>query len=113
MTELNQTITQLSALAQETRLRVFRHLMCAGEDGIAAGKIAEAMDLAPNKLSGHLNILNNAGLISVRRDGRWMIYRANIDAISDLVRSLIETCCNNNPQVCAALNDLSKTKETC
>lgn len=113
MNELDQTITQLSALAQDTRLRVFRYLMSAGEDGVPAGRIAEAMALAPNKLSGHLNILTQAGLLSVRRDGRWMIYSANVDAVSGLVRSLVETCCNNNPQVCAALADFNNEACAC
>lgn len=113
MSEFDLTITQLSALAQDTRLRVFRYLMCAGKEGVPAGQIAREMDLAPNKLSGHLNILTNASLLSVRRDGRWMIYSANVDSVAEMVRRLVETCCNNNPDVCAALSDFEVSEKTC
>lgn len=105
--DLTKTLDQLSALSQETRLRVFRYLMEAGADGVNAGRIATDMELAPNKLSGHLNILVQSDLLDVRRDGRRMIYSANVQAVSGLIRSLVETCCGNNPTVCAALSDVA------
>lgn len=108
MTELTDTLKQLSALAQETRLLAFRALMGAGRDGLQAGAIADQLELAPNKLSGHLTILVNSGLVSVERDGRRMIYRAEIDAVNRLLSMLVETCCNGHPEVCAPLADLSK-----
>lgn len=108
MTELTDTLKQLSALSQETRLMAFRALMEAGRDGLQAGAIADRLELAPNKLSGHLGILVNSGLVSVERDGRRMIYRAEIDAVNRLLSVLVETCCNGHPEVCAPLAGLSK-----
>lgn len=108
MTELTETLKQLSALSQETRLQAFRALMEAGQDGLQAGAIAGQLGLAPNKLSGHLSILVNSGLVSVVRDGRRMIYRAEIDAVNSLLSMLVETCCNGHPEVCAPLASLSK-----
>ena len=85
MTDLSLTLKQLSALSQETRLLTFRVLMAAGVDGLQAGAIAEALDIAPNKLSSHLNILTQSGLVSVERQGRRMIYRARINAVNGLL----------------------------
>ncbi|MEM7767913.1 MAG: metalloregulator ArsR/SmtB family transcription factor [Pseudomonadota bacterium] len=107
MTDFTETLKQLSALSQETRLLAFRALMEAGRDGLQAGAIAELLGLAPNKLSGHLGILVNSGLVSVQRDGRRMIYRAEIGAVNTLLSTLIETCCNGHPEVCTPLADLS------
>ena len=108
MTDLNETVKQLSALSQETRLLAFRALMEAGHVGMQAGAIADQLRLAPNKLSGHLGILVNSGLISVERDGRRMIYRAEIEAVNSLLSMLVETCCNGHPAVCAPLAGLAK-----
>ena len=108
MPELAETLKQLSALSQETRLLSFRALMEAGQDGLQAGAIADLLGLAPNKLSGHLGILVNSGLVSVERDGRRMIYRAEIDAVNTLLSMLVETCCNGHPEVCAPLAGLSR-----
>ena len=106
MTDLTDTLKQLSALSQETRLLTFRALMEAGEDGMQAGAIAEYLDLAPNKLSGHLTILVNSGLVSVKRDGRHMIYRAEIEAVNQLLSMLVENCCHGRPEVCVPLAEL-------
>ncbi|MCI4645722.1 MAG: metalloregulator ArsR/SmtB family transcription factor [Hyphomonadaceae bacterium] len=97
---------QLSALSQETRLLTFRALMEAGSDGMQAGAIAELLGLAPNKLSGHLSILAHSGLVSVQRDGRRMVYRAEIDAVNGMLSYLVETCCHGHPEVCAPLAQL-------
>lgn len=106
MTQLEITLKQLSALAQETRLLTFRALMEAGKEGMKAGAIAEHLNLAPNKLSGHLSILVNSNLVSVERDGRRMIYRAEIKAVNSLLSSLVENCCHGHPEVCAPLAGL-------
>lgn len=106
MTDLADTLKQLSALSQETRLLAFRVLMEAGKDGMQAGAIADHLALAPNKLSGHLAILVNSGLISVERDGRRMIYRAEIAALNRLLSMLVEDCCHGHPDVCGPLGDL-------
>lgn len=107
-TEFADTLKQLSALSQGTRLLAFRALMEAGLEGLQAGAIADRLDLAPNKLSGHLTILVNSGLVRVERDGRRMIYRAKIDAVNGLLSTLVETCCNGHPEVCAPLASLTK-----
>lgn len=106
MTDLTSTLKRLSALSQETRLLTFRVLMEAGADGMLAGAIAEYLELPPNKLSGHLTKLVNSGLVSVKRDGRHMIYRAEIEAVNQLLSMLVENCCHGNPEVCAPLAEL-------
>lgn len=106
MTDISLTLKQLSALSQETRFLTFRALMEAGQDGMQAGAIAEALAVAPNKLSAHLTILVHAGLITVERDGRRMIYRAEISAVNDLLAALVENCCHGHPEVCAPLTSL-------
>jgi len=108
MTDLSATLKQLSALSQETRLLAFRALMAAGQDGLQAGAIADHLGLAPNKLSGHLTILVNSGLVSVERDGRRMIYRPEIEAVNGLLSMLVENCCNGHPEVCRPLAGLSR-----
>lgn len=106
MMDLSETLKQLSALSQETRLLAFRALMEAGEDGLSAGAIAGHLELAPNKLSGHLNILVNSGLVNVERNGRHMIYRADIDAVNRLLSMLVENCCHGHPEICVPLASL-------
>ena len=83
----------LAALAQESRLDVFRLLVEAGPDGRSAGDIANALKLAPNTLTFHFDRLRQAGLVTVRRDGRSMIYAARYDAMNDLLGYLTENCC--------------------
>ncbi len=107
MTELGNTLKQLSALSQETRLLTFRALMEAGAEGMQAGAIAEHLGLAQNRISGHLSILVNSGLISVERDGRRLIYRAEIGAVNALLSSLVENCCHGHPEVCSPLAGLA------
>ena len=103
---LGNTVSMLNALAQETRLKAFRSLMAAGHEGLAAGKLAESLGVAPNNLSVHLSVLSHAGLISVKRAGRFQIYSANISAINTLLTSLVETCCGGHPDVCKLVNTL-------
>lgn len=110
MVDFTDTLKQLSALSQETRLLAFRALMEAGQDGMQAGAIAEALGLAPNKLSGHLAILVNSGLVNVERDGRRMIYRAEIGAVNQMLSTLVESCCHGHPEVCAPLAGLRHVK---
>ena len=91
--ETTEAVTALAALAQENRLDVFRLLVEAGPDGMAAGQVAERLDLAPNTLTFHFDRLRVAGLVTVRRDGRSMIYAARFDAMNGLVAFLTENCC--------------------
>lgn len=83
----------LSALAQEHRLALFRLLVQAGPAGMAAGAIAEALDIPNSSLSFHLAQLQRAGLIVQRRLGRSLIYRADFEAMNGLVGYLMENCC--------------------
>jgi|SRR6516164_6613083 DNA-binding transcriptional ArsR family regulator len=91
--EKTDAVTALAALAQDNRLDIFRLLVRAGPDGLAAGRVAEELDLAPNTLTFHFDRLRSAGLVSVRRDGRSMIYTARFEAMNGLVGFLTENCC--------------------
>ena len=86
-------ITALSALAQENRLDVFRLLVQAGPDGMPAGEVADALDLAPNNLTFHFDRLREAGLVTVQREGRSMIYAARFEVMNDLIGFLTDNCC--------------------
>jgi len=102
--ESKQAVRALSALAQETRLAIFRILVEAGPAGRAAGQIGEALDLAPATLSFHLAGLTRAGLAQSRQDGRFVIYTANFDNMNALVAFLTENCCGGaacGPAACA------------
>jgi len=91
-------ITALGALAQETRLEVFRMLVRAGLEGVAAGVLSERLGLPAANLSFHLNQLRYAGLVWSRREGRSIIYAANFDAMNDFIAYLTENCCEDQPQ---------------
>jgi DNA-binding transcriptional ArsR family regulator len=99
--EQTDIVTALAALAQENRLDVFRLLVRAGPDGMAAGAIAEQLGIAPNTLTFHFDRLRHAGLISVRRDGRSMIYMARYERMNGLVAYLTENCCQGVSSDCA------------
>ncbi len=90
----------LAALAQDNRLDIFRLLVEAGPDGMPAGHIAGSLRLPPNALSFHLDRLREAGLVTVRRDGRSMIYAAKFDAMNALVSYLTDHCCQGRPELC-------------
>jgi ArsR family transcriptional regulator, arsenate/arsenite/antimonite-responsive transcriptional repressor len=91
--ETKRAIEALGALAQETRLNVFRMLVQAGPAGMAAGKIGEALDLPPATLSFHLSGLARAGLVTSRQDGRFVIYSADFEVMNRLLAYLTEDCC--------------------
>ena len=86
-------VEALGALAQEHRLTAFRLLVQAGEKGLPAGAIAEALDIPNSSLSFHLAHLTRAGLIQQRREGRSLMYTADYDAMNALVGYLLENCC--------------------
>ena len=96
-------VDTLSALAQPTRLEVFRLLVRQEPQGLAAGEIARRLDVPHNTMSTHLSILARAGLISVERHSRSMIYRVDLGTIRQLVVYLLRDCCNGNPALCAPL----------
>src|SRR5690349_18716913 len=93
MMETTQAIEALSALAQETRLKVYRLLVEAGPEGLSAGRIGEELELPPATLSFHLAHLARAGLAQSRQDGRFVIYSANFESMNALVGYLTENCC--------------------
>jgi ArsR family transcriptional regulator, arsenate/arsenite/antimonite-responsive transcriptional repressor len=96
-------ITALAALAQDTRLAVFRLLVQQGPSGLAAGEIAGQLRIAPATLSFHLKELAHAGLVSSRQDGRFVFYAANFDAMNALLAYLSENCCAaDSGPTCAA-----------
>jgi ArsR family transcriptional regulator, arsenate/arsenite/antimonite-responsive transcriptional repressor len=99
--ETSDAVAALAALAQENRLDIFRLLVQAGPDGMAAGQIAQRLDLAPNTLTFHFDRLRVAGLVTVRRDGRSMIYAARFETMNGLVAFLTENCCQGAPEQCA------------
>lgn len=89
----NEAVGALAALAQETRLAIYRLLVEAGPNGLAAGAIAERLAVAPSSLSFHLASLTHAGLINQRRMSRSLIYAADFAAMNGLVAYLTENCC--------------------
>jgi DNA-binding transcriptional ArsR family regulator len=91
--EKMDAVTALSALAQDNRLDVFRLLVQAGPEGMPAGAVAEALDLAPNTLTFHFDRLRNAGLVTSRREGRSIIYAARFETMNALVAFLTKNCC--------------------
>jgi ArsR family transcriptional regulator len=93
-------VSALAALAQEHRLALFRLLVKAGEEGLAAGAIAEKLGVANSSLSFHLAQLSRAGLVRQQRQHRSIIYSANCEAMNALVNYLLENCCSNGG-VCA------------
>ena len=106
-------IDALSALAHSGRLAVFRLLVKAGPDGMAAGDVARAMDTAPNTMSTQLAILTRTGLIRSQRDRRSIIYRADYDAFSALLAFLIDDCCDGRPEICTPLVTVVQTALAC
>lgn len=106
-------VKRLSALAQDSRLEVFRLLVKAGREGVAAGEIARSLGITPNTLSAQLNVLANAGLVMSRREGRSIIYAAHYDAMSDLLLYLMEDCCQGRPEVCAPLASVAASAACC
>ncbi|MGO8755016.1 MAG: ArsR/SmtB family transcription factor [Gallionellaceae bacterium] len=98
-------VVKLASLAQETRLRIFRLLVEAGNDGVNASAIAEALDLAPATLSFHVAHLARAGLVNARQESRFIFYSVKYSAMDDLIVYLSQNCCQGNaclPKTAAA-----------
>jgi DNA-binding transcriptional ArsR family regulator len=105
--ESKTAVKRLSAIAQESRLDVFRLLVKAGPEGMAAGDIAHKLNTAANTLSAQLLVLSNAGLIRARRDGRSIIYAIQFDAMRDLLVFLTADCCGGRAEMCAPLMEIA------
>jgi ArsR family transcriptional regulator, arsenate/arsenite/antimonite-responsive transcriptional repressor len=91
----NDAVVALAALAQETRLNVYRLLVQQGESGLAAGEIAARLDVSPATLSFHLKELSHAGLVRSRQEGRFVYYAADFAAMTRLLAYLTENCCGD------------------
>jgi ArsR family transcriptional regulator len=112
----SNVISGLSALAQTTRLQAFRLLVKHEPDGLAAGEIARALEVPQNTLSSHLSVLSQADLVSSRRQGTTIIYRANLEHLGAVISFLLKDCCGGRSEICAPLlADLTPcvTCETC
>jgi len=92
--EMTKAVESLAALAQESRLAVFRLLVEAGPDGMMAGEISEELEIPSSTLSFHLKDLSQAGLLQSERHGRAIIYQANYSTMNDLLHFLQKNCCN-------------------
>jgi DNA-binding transcriptional ArsR family regulator len=99
--EKMDAVAALAALAQDNRLDVFRLLVQAGPEGMPAGGVADELGLAPNTLTFHFDRLRQGGLVTVRREGRSMIYAARFETMNALLGFLTENCCGGAPEKCA------------
>ena len=97
-------VAALAALAQESRLDVYRLLVQAGPGGMAAGEVAAALRIAPNTLSFHFDRLRHAGLVSVARQGRSLIYAARYETMNNLLGYLTQNCCGGKPELCQPIS---------
>ena len=98
--ESKDAVGVLAALAQDTRLAIFRHLVTAGDDGVPAGSIAASLEVPGPTLSFHLKELERAGIVTSRRESRLIYYSANYAGMRALIDFLTEDCCNGRPEVC-------------
>lgn len=98
--ETTQALSALAALAQETRLAVFRTLVVAGNRGLPAGEIADRQGIAGPTLSFHLHHLVTGGLLVSRREGRQIFYAVNFAAMRGLLDFLMQDCCQGHPDIC-------------
>ena len=96
----SDAVSAMAALAQESRLEVYRLLVQAGPQGLAAGEVASALGIAPNTLSFHFDRLRHAGLISIARHGRSLIYAVRYKTVNNLLAYLTENCCGGHPELC-------------
>ena len=98
--ETQDAVEALSALAQESRLEIFRLLVRKGPQGSSPGELSETMEIPPATMSFHLKELSRAGLLTSRREGRSIIYSANFDGMRILIDFLLENCCSENGGKC-------------
>ena len=100
MMKSGQVVIALSALAQATRLAIYRLLVVSGPHGMAAGQVAEQLKISPATLSFHFKTLSHAGLIESRQDGRFIYYAANFVAMNNMLAYLTENCCGGDHAIC-------------
>lgn len=97
--EMKDVVAALSALAQASRLAIFRTLVQAGPEGLPAGRVSERTGIAPSSLSFHLKELSHAGLAASRQDGRFVIYTARYETMEALLAYLASNCCSGEPSL--------------
>jgi len=105
-------LAALAGLAQDNRLDIFRLLVEAGRDGMPAGAVADALDLAPNTLTFHFDRLRDAGLVTVRREGSSMIYTASYETMNTLIAYLTDNCCRCQPEQCLPVKKENTPRKT-
>lgn len=110
--EIKSVVTALAALAQESRLAVFRLLVQTGPEGLSAGKIGETLGIPPSSLSFHMKELAHADLVSSRQESRYVIYSANFRTMNELLGFLTENCCSGKPCKPTATSDCAGIEET-
>ncbi len=101
--DIPSAVEALGALAQESRLKVFRLLVRAGPRGLPAGDIARTLAIPHNTMSAHLAVLSRAKLIAARREGRSVIYAVDCEGTRGLLFYLLEDCCRGEPESCARM----------
>ena len=109
--KIKQAVIALTALAQESRLRVFRLLVPTGRKGMAAGEIAERLDIPSATLTFHLKELSHAALVESRREGRSIIYSLRVEGMRDLLTFLARDCCQGQPELCGVAEACYKPKK--
>lgn len=105
--DTKNVISALAALAQDSRLAIFRLLIQFGPTGMAASKISERLDIPASSLSFHLKELAHAGLVTARQEGRFIIYIANFSTMNAVMGFLTDNCCGGNP--CSPVHQLECT----
>jgi ArsR family transcriptional regulator, arsenate/arsenite/antimonite-responsive transcriptional repressor len=108
----DDAVTALAAMAQATRLAVFRLLVQQGPTGLAAGEIAAKLDISPATLSFHLKELNRAGLVQPRQDGRFIYYAADFSAMNELIGFLTENCCAADCTSCGPVDATARARKS-
>lgn len=109
--EINAAVAALSALAQETRLEIFRYLVGIGPQGTVVGDIRDELDIPNATLSFHLSTLKHAGLVLCRREGRRLFYCAHYDGMRNLLQYLTEDCCGGHPEICGITSASTRRRE--
>lgn len=103
-----QAIAAFSALSQEHRLRILRLLIAAGPQGLPAGDLGASLGAGASKMSFHLAHLQQAGLVTSRRDGRHIVYAARLETLTALISFLTQDCCGGRPEICGPAFTLAK-----
>ena len=106
----DHAIDAFAALAQSSRLTIFRLLVRSGPEGLKVGEISRRLSIVPSTLSGHLAVLKRAGLLTATRHQREIIYAANLGTVNDLIGYLLEDCCDGRLANCSEILSLLETR---